>query len=116
MINADSSSDRTNFRGSNKDLQSETSADVKVQGQRKDLNTIFPKLRIADSTGLSLSHMVIPLSAFSSQFFLLSSQENISFISIRNFFFLLKTERLPLGTSPEISLIRTAICMYHVKM
>ncbi|KAA3454396.1 putative serine/threonine-protein kinase WNK3 isoform X1 [Gossypium australe] len=37
------------------DLQSETSLDVRVQGQTKDLNTIFLKLRIADSTGLSLS-------------------------------------------------------------
>ncbi|KAB2014993.1 hypothetical protein ES319_D09G266600v1 [Gossypium barbadense] len=36
------------------DLQSETSLDVRVQGQMKDLNTIFLKLRIADSTGLSL--------------------------------------------------------------
>ncbi|MBA0740756.1 hypothetical protein Gogos_013945 [Gossypium gossypioides] len=33
------------------DLQSETSLDVRVQGQTKDLNTIFLKLRIADSTG-----------------------------------------------------------------
>ncbi|TYG55572.1 hypothetical protein ES288_D09G284700v1 [Gossypium darwinii] len=33
------------------DLQSETSLDVRVQGQMKDLNTIFLKLRIADSTG-----------------------------------------------------------------
>ncbi|XWS51305.1 hypothetical protein CRYUN_Cryun12cG0165500 [Craigia yunnanensis] len=48
---SDSSSDQTNFRGSTKDLQSETSVDVKVQGQRKDLNTIFLKLRIEDSTG-----------------------------------------------------------------
>ncbi|XVF11673.1 hypothetical protein REPUB_Repub08aG0047500 [Reevesia pubescens] len=48
---SDSSSDQTNFRGSTKYLQSETSVDVKVQGQRKDLNTIFLKLRISDSTG-----------------------------------------------------------------
>ncbi|XVE56707.1 hypothetical protein DITRI_Ditri04bG0032400 [Diplodiscus trichospermus] len=48
---SDSGSDHTNFRGSTKDLQSETSVDVKVQSQRKDLNTIFLKLRIADSTG-----------------------------------------------------------------
>ncbi|MBA0702981.1 hypothetical protein Goari_026921 [Gossypium aridum] len=33
------------------DLQSETSLDVRVQGQTKDINTIFLKLRIADSTG-----------------------------------------------------------------
>ncbi|KAH1089078.1 hypothetical protein J1N35_016335 [Gossypium stocksii] len=33
------------------DLQSETSLDVRVQGQTKDLTTIFLKLRIADSTG-----------------------------------------------------------------
>ncbi|EOY22263.1 No lysine kinase 3 isoform 1 [Theobroma cacao] len=48
---SDSSSDPTDFRRSTKDLQSEASVDVKVQGQRKDLNTIFLKLRIADSTG-----------------------------------------------------------------
>ncbi|KAK8709917.1 hypothetical protein V6N13_060916 [Hibiscus sabdariffa] len=34
-----------------KDLQYEASLDVKVQGQTKDFNTIFLKLRIADSTG-----------------------------------------------------------------
>ncbi|GMI72206.1 with no lysine (K) kinase 3 [Hibiscus trionum] len=34
-----------------KDLQSEASVDVKVQGQTKDLNTIFLKLWIADATG-----------------------------------------------------------------
>ncbi|KAG4185631.1 hypothetical protein ERO13_A09G244300v2 [Gossypium hirsutum] len=33
------------------DLQSETSLDVRVQSLTKDLNTIFLKLRIADSTG-----------------------------------------------------------------
>ncbi|XVF54558.1 hypothetical protein PTKIN_Ptkin05aG0190600 [Pterospermum kingtungense] len=48
---SDSSSDQTNFRESTGDLQSEMSVDVEVQGQRKDLNTIFLKLRIADSTG-----------------------------------------------------------------
>ncbi|XVE54594.1 hypothetical protein DITRI_Ditri03aG0094200 [Diplodiscus trichospermus] len=48
---SDSSSDQTNFRGNSKDLQSETTVDVKVQGQTKDLNTIFLKLRITDSTG-----------------------------------------------------------------
>ncbi|XP_052886835.1 probable serine/threonine-protein kinase WNK3 [Gossypium arboreum] len=48
---SDSTSDPTNFRGNSKDLQSETSVDVKVQGQRKDVNTIFLKLRITDSTG-----------------------------------------------------------------
>ncbi|KAL4323281.1 hypothetical protein GQ457_11G027960 [Hibiscus cannabinus] len=48
---SDSTSDQTNFRGNTKDLQSETSVDVKVQGQRKDANTIFLKLRISDSTG-----------------------------------------------------------------
>ncbi|XWS47873.1 hypothetical protein CRYUN_Cryun13aG0023000 [Craigia yunnanensis] len=48
---SDSSSDQTNFRGSAKDLQSEMSVDVKVQRQRKDLNIVFLKLRIADSTG-----------------------------------------------------------------
>ncbi|XVF08827.1 hypothetical protein REPUB_Repub07fG0037100 [Reevesia pubescens] len=47
---SDSSSDQTNFRGNTKDLKFETSVDVKVQGQRKDLNTIFLKLRISDST------------------------------------------------------------------
>ena len=57
MIHADSSSDQTNFRGSTKDLQSEMSVDVKVQGHRKDLTTIFLKLRVADSTGLSLSYV-----------------------------------------------------------
>ncbi|XVF49805.1 hypothetical protein PTKIN_Ptkin04bG0045300 [Pterospermum kingtungense] len=46
-----SDSDQTNLRGSTKDLHSETSVDVEVQGQRKDSNTIFLKLRIADSTG-----------------------------------------------------------------
>lgn len=44
MISADSTTE---------DRQSETSLDVRVQGQTKDLNTIFLKLRIADSTGLS---------------------------------------------------------------
>ncbi|XP_052182465.1 probable serine/threonine-protein kinase WNK3 [Diospyros lotus] len=34
-----------------KDPMSEGSRDFEVQGQRKDLNTIFLKLRIADSTG-----------------------------------------------------------------
>ncbi|XP_022735844.1 probable serine/threonine-protein kinase WNK3 isoform X1 [Durio zibethinus] len=48
---SDSSSDQTNFRGSTKDLQYEMSVDVKVQGQRKDLTTIFLKLRIVDSRG-----------------------------------------------------------------
>ncbi|XP_039040165.1 probable serine/threonine-protein kinase WNK3 isoform X2 [Hibiscus syriacus] len=37
--------------GNTKDLQFEASLDVKVQGQTRDLNTIFLKLRIADSTG-----------------------------------------------------------------
>ncbi|OMO63815.1 hypothetical protein COLO4_32206 [Corchorus olitorius] len=46
---SDNSSDQTDFRRST--LQSETSVDVKVHGQRKDLNTIFLKLRISDSTG-----------------------------------------------------------------
>ncbi|OMO51970.1 hypothetical protein CCACVL1_29467 [Corchorus capsularis] len=46
---SDNSSDQTDFRRST--LQFETSVDVKVHGQRKDLNTIFLKLRISDSTG-----------------------------------------------------------------
>ncbi|KAK8499916.1 hypothetical protein V6N12_042751 [Hibiscus sabdariffa] len=48
---SDSTSDQTNLSGNFKDLQSETGLDVKVQGQRKDVNTIFLKLRISDSTG-----------------------------------------------------------------
>ncbi|GMJ14016.1 with no lysine (K) kinase 3 [Hibiscus trionum] len=37
--------------GDAKDLLNEASLDVKVQAQTKDINTIFLKLRIADSTG-----------------------------------------------------------------
>ncbi|KAE8686189.1 putative serine/threonine-protein kinase WNK1 [Hibiscus syriacus] len=48
---SDSTSDQTNLRGNTKDLQSETGVDVKVQGQRNDVNMIFLKLRISDSTG-----------------------------------------------------------------
>ncbi|KAE8736283.1 putative serine/threonine-protein kinase WNK1 [Hibiscus syriacus] len=48
---SDSTSDQTNLRVNTKDLQSETGVDVKVQGQRNDVNTIFLKLRISDSTG-----------------------------------------------------------------
>ena len=33
--------------------------DVTVQGERKDVNTIFIKLRIADSTGLLL--LLVPI-------------------------------------------------------
>lgn len=34
-----------------RDSMTETSRDFMVEGQRKDINTIFLKLRIADSTG-----------------------------------------------------------------
>lgn len=41
-------------KGAN-DSTAETSRDFTVQGQRKDVNTIFLKLRIADSSGVSIS-------------------------------------------------------------
>ncbi|XP_039063332.1 probable serine/threonine-protein kinase WNK3 [Hibiscus syriacus] len=48
---SDNTSDQTNIGGDTKVLRSETSMDVKVQGQRQNDNTIFLKLRISDSTG-----------------------------------------------------------------
>jgi WNK lysine deficient protein kinase len=40
-----------NESAKDKDSAAEPSRDFSVQGQRKDINTIFLKLRIADSTG-----------------------------------------------------------------
>ncbi|CAK7357309.1 unnamed protein product [Dovyalis caffra] len=45
------SSDQIDVNESAKDSSAEPSRDFSVQGQRKDINTIFLKLRIADSTG-----------------------------------------------------------------
>ncbi|KAL9337981.1 hypothetical protein Peur_069750 [Populus x canadensis] len=44
-------SDQLDVNESAKDSAAEPSRDFSVQGQRKDINTIFLKLRIADSTG-----------------------------------------------------------------
>uniref|UniRef100_A0A3Q7GZ23 non-specific serine/threonine protein kinase n=1 Tax=Solanum lycopersicum TaxID=4081 RepID=A0A3Q7GZ23_SOLLC len=48
---ADMSDDQSDSERSTKDPLPEGSRDFTVQGQRKDLNTIFLKLRITDSTG-----------------------------------------------------------------
>ncbi|XP_009628331.1 putative serine/threonine-protein kinase WNK3 isoform X2 [Nicotiana tabacum] len=48
---ADKSDDQSDCGRSPKDPVAEGSRDFTVQGQRKDLNTIFLKLRITDSTG-----------------------------------------------------------------
>ncbi|KAJ9163809.1 hypothetical protein P3X46_023439 [Hevea brasiliensis] len=45
------SSDQTNISRSAEDSSADRSRDFTVQGQMKDVNTIFLKLRIADSTG-----------------------------------------------------------------
>nr|XP_009779089.1 PREDICTED: probable serine/threonine-protein kinase WNK3 isoform X2 [Nicotiana sylvestris]XP_016478948.1 PREDICTED: probable serine/threonine-protein kinase WNK3 isoform X2 [Nicotiana tabacum] len=50
-IHADKSDDQSDSGRSPKDPVAEGSRDFTVQGQRKDLNTIFLKLRITDSTG-----------------------------------------------------------------
>ncbi|KAJ6676605.1 SERINE/THREONINE-PROTEIN KINASE WNK WITH NO LYSINE -RELATED [Salix viminalis] len=47
------SSDQLDVNESAKDSDAEPSRDFSVHGQRKDINTIFLKLRIADSTGHS---------------------------------------------------------------
>ncbi|KAB5525045.1 hypothetical protein DKX38_022794 [Salix brachista] len=47
------SSDQLDINESAKDSDAEPSRDFSVHGQRKDINTIFLKLRIADSTGHS---------------------------------------------------------------
>lgn len=51
MSNTEGSSDQIDVGKSAKDVSSEPSRDFTVQGQRKDVNTIFLKLRIADSSG-----------------------------------------------------------------
>ncbi|OIT31671.1 putative serinethreonine-protein kinase wnk2 [Nicotiana attenuata] len=50
-IHTDKSDDQSDSGRSPKDPVAEGSRDFTVQGQRKDLNTIFLKLRITDSTG-----------------------------------------------------------------
>lgn len=50
MLDAEGTSDQNDGGTNNMDLPSEMSRDFTVQGQRKD-DTIFLKLRIADSTG-----------------------------------------------------------------
>ncbi|XP_028948494.1 probable serine/threonine-protein kinase WNK3 isoform X5 [Malus domestica] len=50
MLDAEGSSDQTDIETKDTDPSHETSRDFSVQGQRKD-DTIFLKLRIADSTG-----------------------------------------------------------------
>jgi WNK lysine deficient protein kinase len=49
-------SDQLDVNESAKDSAAEPSRDFSVQGQRKDINTIFLKLRIADSTGSPSLH------------------------------------------------------------
>ncbi|KAF3437536.1 hypothetical protein FNV43_RR20290 [Rhamnella rubrinervis] len=44
-------SERTDSGTNSKDFSAETSRDFTVEGQRKDMNTIFLKLRIVDSSG-----------------------------------------------------------------
>lgn len=50
MLDAEGTSDQNDGGTNNMDLPSEMNRDFTVQGQRKD-DTIFLKLRIADSTG-----------------------------------------------------------------
>lgn len=59
MLNAEGISERTDSRTNSKDFSAETSRDFTVQGQRKDVNTIFLKLRIADSSGGLLSLLLL---------------------------------------------------------
>ncbi|XP_021888843.1 probable serine/threonine-protein kinase WNK3 isoform X2 [Carica papaya] len=49
--NSDFSCDQLDIDKSTKNLPAESGIDLTVQGQRKDIHTIFLKLRIADSTG-----------------------------------------------------------------
>lgn len=51
ILHSEGSSDQIDVGKSAKDVSSEPSRDFTVQGQRKDVNTIFLKLRIADSSG-----------------------------------------------------------------
>jgi WNK lysine deficient protein kinase len=51
MSNTEGRSDQIDVGKSAKDVSSETNRDFTVQGQRKDVKTIFLKLRIADSSG-----------------------------------------------------------------
>ncbi|KDP31021.1 hypothetical protein JCGZ_11397 [Jatropha curcas] len=51
LHNSGGTSDQINVIESIKDFATDRSRDFTVQGQRKDINTIFLKLRIADSTG-----------------------------------------------------------------
>ena len=59
MSNAEGSSNQVVI-GTHKDYSAEASRDFTVQGHRKDVNKIFLKLRIADSSGLSLSVLSFP--------------------------------------------------------
>lgn len=51
LLNAEGISEQSNSGTNSKDFSAETSRDFTVEGQRKDVNTIFLKLRIADSSG-----------------------------------------------------------------
>jgi hypothetical protein len=51
MSNTEGSSDHVDIGKSAEDSSTEISRDFSVQGQRKDVHTIFLKLRIADSSG-----------------------------------------------------------------
>lgn len=51
LLNAEGISERTDSGTNSKDFSAETSRDFTVEGQRKDNNMMFLKLRIADSSG-----------------------------------------------------------------